>query len=91
MKAFFLCVLGLATRAATIPSEYDNDPIFRRAVNDQCKAPEGTGSCLNTSNCPGISYPTNLCPKDPNDVQVRICHVFDLETSLTFRDSAVSR
>jgi hypothetical protein len=67
-----LCLLGLVTFAFAIPSQYEDDLIFRRAVNDQCKAPEGTGSCQNTANCPGISYPAGLCPKDPTDVQVRV-------------------
>lgn len=72
MKAYFLvCAFGLATLATAIPSEYEDDLVFRRAVNDKCKAPTGTGSCQRTANCPGISYPTNLCPKDPNNVQVR--------------------
>jgi hypothetical protein len=74
MKGILACVLGLATLALAIPSEYEDDLIFRRAVNDQCKAPEGTGSCQKTANCLGISYPTGLCPKDPKDVQVWPCH-----------------
>lgn len=76
MKGFLACVLGLAAFASAIPSEYEDDPIFRRAVNDQCKAPGGTGACQKTANCPGISYPTGLCPRDPKDVQVGICHPF---------------
>ncbi|KAF7514080.1 hypothetical protein GJ744_004405 [Endocarpon pusillum] len=69
MKTIILSVLGLAVVTSAIPSDYEDDLIFRRAVNDQCKAPEGTGSCQKTSNCAGISYPTGLCPKDPADVQ----------------------
>ena len=40
------------------------------AVGDSCTAPEGTGSCQATGDCKGISYPENLCPNDPADVQV---------------------
>jgi len=74
MKEILACVLGLATLGLTIPSEYEDDLIFRRAIDGQCKAAEGTGSCQNTANCPGMSYPTGLCPKDPKDVQVWPCH-----------------
>ena len=66
----FLLSLALPSLVSTIPSQYEADPILRRAVDDQCKAPEGTGTCQHTSKCPGISYPTGLCPKDPDDVQV---------------------
>src|ERR1700733_10780527 len=67
---FFIFYLSaLAIRASPLQD------IFGRALGDTCKAPEGTGSCKHTADCPGISYPTNLCPKDPNDVQVRLqCH-----------------
>lgn len=73
MKALLLvCTLGLATFASALTTEYEDDPIFRRAVNDNCKAPLGRGTCQHTADCPGVSYPTGLCPKDPNDVQVRL-------------------
>jgi hypothetical protein len=68
-----LCVIGLAAPApASSVGSLELKDIFDRAVGDKCKAPEGSGDCRKTSNCKGISYPTNLCPKDPNDVQVRI-------------------
>jgi hypothetical protein len=90
MKGFLLYLVGLSSFASAIPSQYEDDLIFRRAINGQCKAPEGTGSCQSTSNCPGISYPTGLCPKDPKDVQVRLCHIYMcIEISLTSNDSAV--
>ena len=54
--------------------------IWRRAIGDSCKAPEGSGSCLKTSSCKGISYPTGLCPKDPKDVQVRSLMVASVYT-----------
>ena len=71
MKAFLLfCALGLVTLTSAITSDYEDDLIFSRAVNSQCKAPLGRGTCQHTANCPGVSYPTGLCPKDPKDVQV---------------------
>ena len=57
----------LITRVYSFPFE----EIFGRAVGDSCRAKEGSGSCQNTSNCKGISYPIGLCPYDPDDVQVR--------------------
>lgn len=75
MKGFLRSVLGLATLASAISSQYADDLRSRRAVSDQCTAPEGTGSCQHTSDCPGISYPTGLCPNDPTDVQVRLCEL----------------
>ena len=72
MKASLLSAIAVITLASAIPSPYGDNPILRRAVGDQCRAPLGTGSCQKTSKCAGISYPTNLCPNDPNDVQVRI-------------------
>jgi hypothetical protein len=74
MKTFILYALGLATFGSAIPPQSDDDRVFRRAVNDQCQAPLGTGSCQHKSQCPGISYPTNLCPKGPDDVQVHLDH-----------------
>jgi len=56
--------------AVTATSALDLDnTISNRAIGDSCSAPEGKGSCQNTSNCKGISYPQNLCPRDPGDVQ----------------------
>jgi Prokaryotic phospholipase A2 len=69
MKGFILSVLGLATVVSAIPSQYEGDLTISRAVNSQCKAPEGSGSCQKTANCQGISYPAGFCPKDPTDVQ----------------------
>ena len=67
-----LCAaLVAAALTFALPSEYDVQ-LFPRAVGDQCKAPEGTGSCQHTAACKGISYPQALCPKDPDDVQVLI-------------------
>lgn len=64
--SFISALLALSSTYAS-PVE----DIFGRSVGSSCKAPEGSGSCQNTSNCMGISYPTGLCPNDPNDVQVR--------------------
>lgn len=72
MKAFLLCALGLAAFATATPSVYELDQVFRRALNDECNAPLGKGTCQPTSECPGISYPTKLCPNDPSDVQVSV-------------------
>lgn len=87
MKASLFSAIALATLASAIPSLYGDDTILRRAVGDQCRAPLGTGSCQHTTKCPGISYPNNLCPHDPDDVQVRTnpiysCQILPL-TSLT--------
>jgi hypothetical protein len=68
-------ILSLGFGALTISGSPLLD-IFERAVGDTCKAPEGTGACKHTADCPGISYPTNLCPRDPDDVQV--CLSIDL-------------
>ncbi|MCJ1365991.1 hypothetical protein MMC16_005116 [Acarospora aff. strigata] len=65
MTAKLLLVFGLCAFAFAAPPH----ALFDRALGDSCKAPEGTGSCRNTSACKGISYPTGLCPKDPKDVQ----------------------
>lgn len=71
MKVFLLfCALGLATFASAITPDYEDDLIFSRAVNSKCKAPLGRGTCQHTANCPGVSYPTGICPNDPKDVQV---------------------
>ncbi|KAL8778702.1 MAG: hypothetical protein Q9213_007289 [Squamulea squamosa] len=51
------------------PSQYGALSLDARAIGDSCKAPEGAGTCKLKSKCPGISYSTNLCPKDPADVQ----------------------
>jgi hypothetical protein len=65
--------LSLISTLLALSSTYASpvEDIFGRSVGGSCKAPEGRGSCQNTSNCKGISYPTGLCPNDPNDVQVR--------------------
>jgi hypothetical protein len=65
---FALTPLVLAAPAA----ELQLRNIFDRAVGDTCTAPEGKGSCKNTSNCKGISYPTGLCPKDGTEIQVSL-------------------
>ena len=73
MKTSILYVLSFSAWSIAIPtqSERELDTLFARAVGDSCKANEGTGSCQNTANCKGISYPTGLCPKDPADIQVK--------------------
>lgn len=77
MKASLLSAIALASLASAMPSPYwGDDSILRRAVGDKCNAPLGTGACQATSRCPGISYPTNLCPRDPDDVQVRTPFVY---------------
>lgn len=80
VKAFFLAAIGgLVPFAFAVPSQLyeDYNLRFRRAIGDQCQAPDGTGTCQSTSECAGISYPTNLCPNDPKDVQVRGANVSD--------------
>lgn len=71
MKASLLLVSGIASVALAIPSLTGDQvkAIFARAPGDACKAPEGSGTCQATAKCKGISYPANLCPKDPDDVQ----------------------
>ncbi|KAI9798409.1 MAG: hypothetical protein M1833_004803 [Piccolia ochrophora] len=64
--AHFVAVLACSA-ALSVASPLED--IFGRSVGDSCKAPEGKGTCQNTSKCKGISYPTGLCPNDPNDVQ----------------------
>lgn len=66
MQSFFFS-FALSALVAAAPSEY----LHTRAVGDSCRAPEGTGSCEPKSSCLGISYPTAVCPNDPDDVQVR--------------------
>lgn len=84
MKVFFLlCALGLATIASAIPADFEDDLLFSRAVNGKCKAPLGTGTCQHTAKCPGVSYPTGLCPKDPKDVQVRLSYPSMFQFALT--------
>ena len=92
MKAFLLfCTLGLATFASAIATEYEDDLIFSRAVNSRCKAPLGRGTCQHTADCPGVSYPTGLCPNDPKDVQVRFTCRYIARFKLISHDSAVTR
>ncbi|KAF2100284.1 hypothetical protein NA57DRAFT_54376 [Rhizodiscina lignyota] len=71
MFSFFksLTLFVLTSSALGNPVE----DIFGRAVGDSCKAPLGSGTCKHTKDCVGVSYPTNLCPKDPDDVQC--CYV----------------
>ena len=71
----FIVTLLLSSTACAIPSSsfYGLDSILPRAVNDQCAAPQGSGTCLSKSTCPGISY-VGLCPKDPQDIQVIQCY-----------------
>jgi len=68
----FSSLLILPVLAAAVPTLQSRQlgALFERAVGDTCKAPAGSGTCRATSNCPGISYPTGLCPNDPADVQV---------------------
>ena len=105
MKAFLLFgTLGLATFTSAITAEYEDDLLysravneyeddllFSRAVNDKCKAPLGRGTCQHTANCPGVSYPTGLCPKDPKDVQVRLTRGYMSRVMLMSHHSAVIR
>jgi hypothetical protein len=51
-------------------ADRESSSLVARAIGDSCNAPLGKGSCQNTGNCQGISYPDNFCPRDPNDVQV---------------------
>ncbi|KAL1959225.1 hypothetical protein VTO42DRAFT_2730 [Malbranchea cinnamomea] len=51
--------------------------LFTRQANE-CRSNEGLGSCIRNDTCIGVSYPENLCPNDPEDVQccfVRSCTV----------------
>ena len=66
--------VGLASFATAIPSEYQHDVLFRRAVNDKCNTPVGKGTCQPTSECSGVSYP-NRCPNNAADVKVRLIRV----------------
>ncbi|KAF2820280.1 hypothetical protein CC86DRAFT_387318 [Ophiobolus disseminans] len=74
MKQYLSTVLfslALHHLGATFPTNgrVDDRTLFGRAVGDTCRASEGSGKCLNTSDCKGISYPTGLCPRDPSNVQ----------------------
>jgi len=64
MKSFTLLSLLLPIALATPTPSF-----FERAVGDTCSASEGRGSCQSTSVCKGISYPQDLCPNDPDDIQ----------------------
>lgn len=91
MKAFLLfCTLGLTTLASAVTAAYDDDLLFTRAINSKCKAPLGRGTCQHTANCPGVSYPTGLCPKDPKDVQVCLGFWCMFQSKLISHDSAVT-
>ncbi|EFE37482.1 NlpC/P60-like cell-wall peptidase, putative [Trichophyton verrucosum HKI 0517] len=48
--------------------------LLTRTVGSKCTAPEGEGSCQQTSACKGISYSQALCPNDPADVQCCVEH-----------------
>lgn len=65
----FLKSLTLITIAGVVLGN-PVEEIFGRAVDNSCKAPLGSGTCKHTKDCLGVSYPTGLCPKDPDDVQV---------------------
>ena len=73
MKIFWSSLLGLAAMVSSMPSQHQNGTILDGATNNKCSAPEGDGVCQDITNCKGISYPSNLCPYDPTNVQVRAC------------------
>lgn len=70
----FSIVVGFAAIAAAVSlpnadAQFESDfSLLSRDIGSSCKASEGSGKCLKTTNCLGITY-NNLCPKDPANVK----------------------
>lgn len=64
---------------ANADAQFSSDfELVSRDIGSSCKAPEGTGKCLKTSACKGITY-NNLCPEDP--ANVKCCVVKSCKTN----------